>query len=150
MQPAAKFRFQRGIDAALALHPRQAHESLRYNVNVEMRLPAGAMTGMPLMACAFVQNHQLRRSKSGGEFLPDCVQDGHNVRLRVGPAPKSSNSFACFLSLPTHNSAMPPAKPSRFKSDIRIKKDSGRKVEPETQACAVPGCVKPVNASETM
>ena len=41
---------------------------------------------------------------------------------------------------------MPPAKPSRFKSDIRIKKDSGRKVEPETQACAVAGCVKPGNS----
>ena len=36
------------------------------------------------------------------------------------------------------------AKPSpRFKSDIRIKKDSARKVEPETRPCAVTGCPKP-------
>jgi hypothetical protein len=33
----------------------------------------------------------------------------------------------------------------RFKSDIRIKKDSGRKVEPEFQPCAVTGCPKPGN-----
>ena len=40
---------------------------------------------------------------------------------------------------------MPPSKPnSRFKSDIRINK-TGRKVEPETTPCAVPGCTKPGN-----
>jgi hypothetical protein len=33
----------------------------------------------------------------------------------------------------------------RFKSDIRIKKDKAAVPEPEIQACAIPGCVKPGN-----
>jgi ketopantoate reductase len=41
---------------------------------------------------------------------------------------------------------MPTPPRPRFKSDIRIKKDNGRKVEPEFAPCGVPGCAKPGNA----
>jgi len=35
--------------------------------------------------------------------------------------------------------------PHRFKSDIRIKKGADRPPEPDTQACAIPGCPRPGN-----
>jgi hypothetical protein len=146
MQPSAKFRIQRGIDAALTLHPRHAHEGIRYNVNIEMGFAAGAMARVTLMLRAFILNRQKRWCEGECQFLPDRIYNSHNRRLRLGFGAKSSKCFACFLPHHTHNSSMPTPPRPRFKSDIRIKKDNGRKVEPEFAPCAVPGCVKPGNA----
>jgi hypothetical protein len=40
---------------------------------------------------------------------------------------------------------MAQSRPSRFKSDIRIKPEKARKVEPETRMCEAPGCIGPGN-----
>jgi len=143
MQAGAEFRVERGIDAPLALHPRQAGEGFRNNVNIEMGLAAGTMAGMAFMARAFIFHHKFRWREGAGELLLNQVRNGHNFRLRVQPRPKSSKCFACFFAFQTHNSTMPTPPRPRFKSDIRIKKDNGRKVEQEFAPCGIPGCAKP-------
>ena len=40
---------------------------------------------------------------------------------------------------------MAPSRPSRFKSDIRIKPEKARKREPETRMCEAPDCIGPGN-----
>ena len=146
MQSGAEFRVQRGVNPPLAFHPRQSAEGLRNNVNIEMRFAAGSVAGMAVVARAFILHRQFGRREGGGKFAPDGVRDGHNFRLRVGLAPKSSKCFACFLPVHTHNSTMPTPPRPRFKSDIRInKKGTAPKVEPETTPCGVPGCAKPGN-----
>ena len=40
---------------------------------------------------------------------------------------------------------MAASRPSRFKSDIRIKPEKARVKEPETRMCEAPGCIGPGN-----
>jgi hypothetical protein len=55
----------------------------------------------------------------------------------------SSNSFACFLPLAAHNYSMTQAR-SRFKSDIRIKKDAPKATaKSHARLCAVKNCDQP-------
>ena len=57
----------------------------------------------------------------------------------------SSDTFPCFLRVRSHTCGMPQPRPSRFKTDIRIKPEKARKREPETRMCEAPGCIGPGN-----
>lgn len=81
MHRPLEFIGQRGIDAALALHPGHAIKRSRNDPDMEMGLTLAAvgvygpdMTGM---AMAFVHHVQHDGREGGAQFVPDGVCDMH-------------------------------------------------------------------------
>jgi len=74
---AGQFAGQRSIDHAVALDPGLSAEDIRHNINPEMRLAAGTMPGMSLMAVRFIDHLEVFGGESFGQFLCDELLNGH-------------------------------------------------------------------------
>ena len=80
MQAALKFPGQFGIDAPLALHPREAGKAFRYDRDIEMRLAAAARLNNPRMAGmtrAVVDHTQFHGRKSALQLFGNGLASRH-------------------------------------------------------------------------
>ena len=80
MQAALEFPGQFGINAPLALHPREAGKALRYDGDIEMRLAAASRFNNPRMAgmaCAVVDHAQFHGRKSALQLFGNDLASRH-------------------------------------------------------------------------
>ena len=75
---ALQFRGERRVDHPVALDAALPLESLRHNINPEMRLPARPVACMALMLVRFIDNPQARRGESPSQLF--CYDVGGAYR----------------------------------------------------------------------
>src|ERR1043165_2273731 len=105
MNRARKLILERGMDPALALHPRKAFESRGHQSNMKMgfaRAAVGARgAGMPAVAGALILDLQRFGRKSCCQFFPHAGGNAHkseHLSLRTNVKQYVSLSFT--LSIP--------------------------------------------------
>ena len=76
------------INHAVALDPALTAERLRHDMNPEMRLPAGPMTGMAGVLVGFVHHIEALRRESRGQFV------GNKALYLHGFCPRSRSAIA--------------------------------------------------------
>ena len=107
MHGAVQFRGQRGMDAALAFHPRTPSKACRHQPDMEMGFALAAIVAggaaMAGMAGAFVRHLQRRRARRRRSVFADGVGNAHASRTSRRAGRKSSDTFSCFLPLRPHN-----------------------------------------------
>lgn len=78
-----QFFAERGIDHTMALNPALAFEGARYDMDTEMRLPAGAVSSMPDMILGFVLDLDAVGGERGTEFASHLVFDNFSHAMRI-------------------------------------------------------------------
>ena len=85
MNRPGQFGVKRGMDPALALHPRKAFKGGANHADVEMgfarRTIGAGGAGMTSMAGAFVHHFQPFGRKGGGQFFADGVCHFHGLKF---------------------------------------------------------------------
>ncbi len=76
---AGQFVGERRVDHAMTLDAALAGEGPRHDMNAEMRLTAGPVAGMTLVAMGFVNDFDPFGSEGGGEFPSDDFLGAHET-----------------------------------------------------------------------
>jgi hypothetical protein len=101
MHRATQLLRQRGMDAALALHPRDAFKRHRYHADMKMCFADPAIgtrgAGMAGMGGAFIADLERHRRECGGQFVGNGLCYAHAGRVRVSRG-KVKNFISLFFT----------------------------------------------------
>jgi len=92
MHGTLEFRGERGVDQAMALDPALPFEGWRHDINTEMRLAAGPMSGMALMQMRLVFDLEAFRRESFTQLICDSIPGVHGGKY----APLAAYRQWCF------------------------------------------------------
>jgi hypothetical protein len=99
---AGKLGRQRAVDQAMTLEPALSGERLRYDIDPEVTLPAGAVAGVTLVPMGFVDHPQAFRPESLGQPSCDEVMHAHGLAYagsRAGVNRPAENESKPFVKL---------------------------------------------------
>lgn len=145
MHGAGQFLGQDLVDLALAGHPAQPLESLRDDGDIEMRLSAGLMTGMPLVLLGLVHYFQRNRMEFGGDFTLNAVSDAHDglqkcrttsLDEEADPGLNKQYSYLYYRYMELGSFLLSAKDKSRGFSSW----EAGWKSDPGLRVCERPGC----------
>lgn len=101
---ARKFVRKFSINQAVALESGLTFERLRYDIDLEMSLPARPVPGMAFVLVRFVHHLEALRLESLGQLLCDQIGGSHAARLGEGRLRVNG----CFAAIQGHPSNVKP------------------------------------------
>ena len=99
MHAAGKLTRQCGVDHAVTLEPALPAKSFRHDIEPEMRLPAGPVSGVAFVAMRLVFHAEALRRESLAQLFRDEIACRHSF-VSPGMVRKSGSRFSEKIMLP--------------------------------------------------